>query len=405
MDCFRGIGPRVNSQESRGNLEQGTKRQEMGKYFFFGIFLFFCSSSFGQVKITFKTGKIPKFKSDSARLFLAGNFNNWNPADTAWELKRNAGGFFSLVKNSRKDNYNFKVTKGSWATVECGATGQPVENRNIDVKTDTILTLDIENWQDNFPAPERKHTASAQVHIISEKFEIPQLGRQRRIWIYLPAGYETSKQQYPVIYMQDGQNLFDAYTAAYGEWGIDEIMDKLPAADQSIIVGIDHGGDYRLTEYNPYDTKYGKGRGDDYVDFLAKTIKPYVDQHYRTKPGALYTTVAGSSMGGLISMYAILKYPEIFGSAGVFSPSFWIAPNLYTLAQQKQLPAQSRFYFVCGDAESNEEVAQMQKMVDVIRAKGFTDRQAPVTIVKGAAHNEKQWNGDFPGFYKWLMGF
>jgi predicted alpha/beta superfamily hydrolase len=377
----------------------------MKKYFVLGVFVIFCSLSFAQVKITFKTGKVAKLKSTDDRLFLAGSFNNWNPADTAWELKKDASGVFSFAKNSRKDIYNFKVTRGSWETVECSAIGTPIENRNIDVKTDTTLTLNIENWQDNFPAPEKKHAAGAQVHIISEKFEMPQLGRQRRIWIYLPAAYETLKEKYPVIYMQDGQNLFDAYTAAYGEWGIDEIMDKMPAKESCIIVGIDHGGDYRLTEYNPYDTKYGKGRGDDYVDFLAKTLKPYIDQHYRTKTGAPYTTIAGSSMGGLITMYAILKYPEIFGNAGVFSPSFWIAPDVYTFAQQKQLPVQNRFYFVCGDAESKEEVTQMQKMAKIIHAKGFNNQQAPVIIVKGAAHNEKQWNGDFPGFYKWLMGF
>jgi len=102
-----------------------------------------------------------------------------------------------------------------------------IDNRNIRVNNDTAVTLDIKGWQDNFSAAERRHTASPQVRIISEKCPITQLGRQaRRIWIYLPPDYSSSKRKYPVIYMHDGQNLFDAYTSGYGEWGIDEILDK-----------------------------------------------------------------------------------------------------------------------------------------------------------------------------------
>ena len=158
-----------------------------------------------------------------------------------------------------------------------------------------------------------------------------------------------------------------------------------------------------MSEYNPYDTKYGKGQGDDYVDFLAKTLKPYVDGHYRTKGDARNTTVAGSSMGGLISMYAILKYPKVFGNAGVFSPSFWLPPEIYKYASDHHLEKYSRIYFVCGDSESDSMVADMQKMAELIRSKGISTKNTPEVIVKGAKHNEKQWNGDFPGFYNWLI--
>jgi len=108
-------------------------------------------------------------------------------------------------------------------------------------------------------------------------------------------------------------------------------------------------------------------------------------------------------MGGLISMYAALKYPAVFGSAGVFSPAFWIAPEMYRFARDQQLAAHSRFYFVCGDMESDMMVNDMKKMAAIIIAKGIAKQNAPVTIVKGAAHNEKQWNSDFPGFYEWVM--
>jgi predicted alpha/beta superfamily hydrolase len=378
----------------------------MKKKLFFCAFLLFSQNflSFGQVKVTFKTGKIPSVKGLSVNLFLAGDFNNWNPGDKASELLPDNTGSYQLLKILPKGIYSFKITRGSWQTVECNVIGKPINNRSITIVHDTTITIDVAGWQDNFKPEEKKHTASANVHIINEQFDMPQLGRQRKVWIYLPADYASSHKKYPVIYMHDGQNLFDEYTSGYGEWGVDEIMDKLPAKDQCIIVGIDHGGTYRITEYDPYDSKYGKGQGNEYIEFLVKTLKPYIDQHYRTETDAGHTTIAGSSMGGLISMYAVLKYPGVFGNAGIFSPAFWIAPDIYKYALQTNLNSKLRFYFVCGDAESENMVADMQKMADLIRSKGISEKNTPEVLAKGAKHNEKQWNGDFPGFYNWLVG-
>jgi len=358
---------------------------------------------FGQVKVTFKTGGVPPYKTPVKNIFLAGDFNNWNPADTIWMLKQDGTGIYVLAKNIPAGKYSFKITKGSWEKVECAVGGQDVPNRDINLIHDTTLIMNIQSWKDDHPAVAKKHTASANVHIISENFDMPQLGRQRRIWIYLPADYATSHKKYPVIYMHDGQNLFDEYTSGYGEWGIDELLDKLPVEKQCIVVGIDHGGDYRITEYDPYDSKYGKGRGNDYVDFLAKTLKPYIDKNYRTEKDARHTTVAGSSMGGLTSAYAILKYPDVFGNAGIFSPSFWIAPDIYNYASQQSFKGHNRFYFVCGDSESDSMVADMKKMADLLHNKGISQTDAPTTTIPGAKHNEKQWNGDFTAFYNWLL--
>ena len=377
----------------------------MRKKNIFCAFLFLGQTflALAQVKIVFKTAKIPASKVAAEHLFLAGDFNKWNPADKAWELRRESAGIFVLSRELPRGSYGFKITRGSWETVECTVKGKPVDNRNVKVTNDTTIMMNVENWQDNFAVAARKHTASARVHIISDKFEMPQLGRQRRVWIYLPRDYDQTHERYPVIYMHDGQNLFDEYTAGFGEWGIDELMDNMPAAQECIVVGIDHGGDYRITEYDPFDSKYGKGRGADYTDFLVKTLKPFIDSHYKTKKDVQHTTIAGSSMGGLISMYAALKYPDVFGNAGIFSPAFWIAPDLYAYAQQQQLKKHSRFYFVCGDAESETMVNDMKKMADLVKAKGVTEEDAPVVVIQGAKHNEKQWNGDFPAFYNWLI--
>ena len=376
----------------------------MGKKLFIVLFLLLSQTLlFGQVNVMFKTGALSPSKTPVKHIFLAGDFNNWNPADTTWMLKQDGAGTYILSKNIPAGKYSFKITKGSWEMVECTIGGQDVPNRDINLVRDTTIVMNIESWKDSHPAVAKKHTASTNVHIISENFDIPQLGRQRRIWIYLPTDYATSHKKYPVIYMHDGQNLFDEYTSGYDEWGIDELLDKLPVQKQCIVVGIDHGGDYRITEYDPYDSRYGKGKGDDYVDFLAKTLKPYIDKNYRTEKDARHTTVAGSSMGGLISMYAILKYPDVFGNAGIFSPSFWIAPEIYNYASQQALKSHSRFYFICGDSESESMVTDMKKMADIIYTKGITKDNAPTTIIPGAKHNEKQWNGDFKAFYNWLL--
>jgi predicted alpha/beta superfamily hydrolase len=358
--------------------------------------------SFGQLKVTFLVSKMPSVKEADVHLFIAGDFNNWDPSQTAFELQKQNDGTWRLSKSLAKGTYNFKITRGNWQKVECTPDGKSIDNRSFTLSRDTTIRIDITGWQDNFKPVEKKHTVSANVHIITESFDMPQLGRQRRIWIYLPADYESSRNKYPVIYMHDGQNLFDVYTSGYGEWGVDEVMNEMPSKDQCIIVGIDHGGEHRMTEYNPYDSKFGKAEGDQYVDFLVKILKPYIDQHYRTKVDARHTTIAGSSMGGLVSFYAVLKYPEVFGNGGIFSPSLWIAPEIFNYAQQHLNP-KSRFYFVCGDSESDSMAPDMEKMVKLVRSKGISEQSSPETIIKGAKHNERQWNGDFPWLYKWLI--
>ncbi|NCD69865.1 alpha/beta hydrolase [Mucilaginibacter agri] len=378
----------------------------MIKKTFFCAFLLFGQIflSNAQPKITFKVHVNTAPKQAAEELYLAGNFNDWKPSENVWKLEKNEGGNYSLITSIKPGIYSYKITHGSWEKVECAAGGKQMENRSLNIHGDTTINLTVEDWQDNFAAPVKQHTATSQVHLITEHFEMPQLGRQRRIWVYLPKDYATSKRRYPVIYMHDGQNLFDEFTASYGEWGIDELMEKVPGKDQCIIIGVDHGGEYRMSEYNPYDFRDDKGRGSDYVDFLAKTLKPCIDKHYRTLTDAKHTAIAGSSMGGLISMYAETKYPEVFGQAGIFSPAFWTAsPQIYDFVQKQKFTNKERFYFVCGDAESDSMVSDMEKMAEMVRAKGVSGINTPVVVIKGAQHNEKQWNGDFPAFYNWLL--
>ncbi|RCH56369.1 hypothetical protein DJ568_00475 [Mucilaginibacter hurinus] len=355
-----------------------------------------------QVNVTFKTGKLPKVEGIVPGLYIAGDFNNWNPGDKNWQLKADGKGY-TLTQKLTPGNHQLKVTKGDWDGVESNARGGEVGNREYTISKDTTIVLNIDGWKDGFVPEPVVHTISPNVKILTERFNMPQLMRQRRIWIYLPADYTTSGRKYPVLYMHDGQNIFDQTTAGYGEWGVDEIMDKFPVAKQCIIVGIDHGGNERISEYNPYDSKYGKGKGGLYVDFLVKNLKPYIDDNYRTLSDARHTIIAGSSMGGLISTYAVLTYPDVFGTAGVFSPAYWLAPDIFAYAQKQRLNDYNRFYFACGDEENKEMVPDMQKMAALIKAKGGSAAQSPYLVLKGEKHNEKQWNGSFPGFYEWVV--
>ncbi|HMJ58815.1 MAG TPA: alpha-amylase family glycosyl hydrolase, partial [Gemmatimonadales bacterium] len=255
------------------------------------------------------------------------------------------------------------------------------------------------------PRP-RPASATASVSIVNDSFAIPQLGRTRRVWIYLPPGYAISARRYPVLYMHDGQNVFDARTSFAGEWGVDETLDSLNAlgVDNAIVVAVDHGGQRRFDEYSPWvNQKYGGGQGDAYVDFLAQTLKPYVDRHYRTLPDRLHTGVAGSSMGGLISLYAALKYPDVFGRVGVFSPAFWVAPEIYALARRAHPRPGTRIYIVTGGQEGDtpEVYAQdHQRMVDTLEAAGFTVQAA---LRPDGKHAEWFWRREFPAAYEWLF--
>jgi len=254
----------------------------------------------------------------------------------------------------------------------------------------------------SFSAFAQQHTAS--VHVSTFTIDATQLQAKRKIWLYLPEGYKDSDRRYPVIYMHDGQNLFDAATAFSGEWNADETLDSLHA--RVIVVGIEHGGDKRIDELTPYpNPKYGGGQGDKYLDFVVHTLKPYIDSHYRTKPEAKSTGIFGSSLGGLISFYAVLKYPDVFGKAGVFSPSFWFSKDIYDLAE-KSPKFKNKIYFLAGDSESTDidMAADMKKMVRIVDEKRCPCLRLDKTvIVKGGKHNEKMWRENFAKAYLWLF--
>lgn len=240
------------------------------------------------------------------------------------------------------------------------------------------------------------------VYIIDDAFYMPQLKRSRRIWLYLPPEYKWDEKRYPVIYMHDGQNLFDEETAFGEEWGIDETMNAMKK--KCLIVGIDNGQDKRITEYNFYDNEqHGKGEGKQYVQFIVDTLKPYIDRTYRTLAGREHTFTAGSSLGGLISFYASMYYPEVFGGAGIFSPAFWIVPHIVEETKWKAGQNKSftqRFFFYAGEKEDESITEGMKSIVNVLR--GYPQYQLKTMFDPAGEHNESTWRQNFPLFYKWI---
>ncbi|HEX9172516.1 MAG TPA: alpha/beta hydrolase-fold protein [Telluria sp.] len=256
-------------------------------------------------------------------------------------------------------------------------------------------------------APAKASTALPGVSLLSPQLDMPGLKRQRQVRLYLPPGYATSGKRYPVLYMHDAQNLFDNATAYAGEWKVDETLDALSKAGQLdlIVVGIDNGQSHRMTELNAWhNPRFGPApEGREYMDFIVKVVKPLIDSRYRTLPDRANTAIMGSSMGGLVSHYAIAQYPEVFSKAGVFSPAYWTAQESFDFVAGRPLPKDARVFMLMGEKEGDSMVPDVERMAAVVRKTGHPERNLVLKIVPGAQHNEGFWSGEFREAVLWLF--
>ncbi|WP_141106474.1 alpha/beta hydrolase-fold protein [Hymenobacter gelipurpurascens] len=363
---------------------------------------------------TIRLTQVPAQTPKAATLYLAGSCNNWNPGSEAYAFTKTSSGTYQLTLPATLiGTLDFKITRGTWPTAEADAQHQDIANRQyvIDKKAAT-LELQVASWKDSGGASGQVACTSTalkpQVQVLDSAFEMPQLQRKRRIWLYLPLDYAaSSNKRYPVLYLHDGQNVFDACTGFSGEWGVDEALSQLQqkALDTgSIVVAVDNGGDQRLNELSPWrNAEYGGGQGDQYVDFMVETLKPYIDAHYRTLTGREFTGIAGSSMGGLISTYAALKYPQVYSKVGVFSPAFWFAKQpLFEYVRQHPANPGTRFYFVSGTTESETMAPLMQAMRDSLQRNGVPAANLAYSTPPDGKHAEWFWKREFPAAYSWL---
>jgi len=387
----------------------------MKRFLFISIICLLATMVYAKQSITIRL----QFSSENttANYFFASNLNGWNPSSKEYQFVKNTLGFYELRFDVPTiELVSFKITKGTWDLVESDENGKDISNRIIEtskIKNDTTIVIKINRWKDEFATIARQSTASKNVKIISDNFPLHILGKTRRIWVYTPSDYLTSTKKYAVMYMHDGQNLFDELTGPFGEWGVDECMDTLSQKLKFnlIIVGIDNGGSDRLSEYSPYDFKVKpdevniwdvKGSGTEYLKSLVYDLKPYIDSVYRTKKDSRNTSICGSSMGGLISLYAIMRYPNVFGSAGVFSPAFWT--NMEAL--KKEINANSNkdwkgnVYMIAGGLEGKRYVDNMNEIQSIL-VKNNKNNTIAKTIEYGQ-HQEIFWRNSFPGFISWL---
>lgn len=373
------------------------------KVLFVALLLFISTFSYAQYQVTFLL-KQSSLLHSMDHIFVAGNFNMWNPADSSYQLKTQANGISTITFSLPAGNYEYKFARGNWQKGESDSAGKGTANRTLQLHSDTTISVNILGWADDFKsnqiAAEKNHSASKNVKIMDTAFYIRELKRTRRIWIYLPPGYATSKKRYGVLYMHDGQNLFDNATSYSGEWGVDEYLDSIfkKGKKEVIVVGIDNGLNKRMNEYNPWEFQnFGKGEGDQYVDFLVKDLKLFIDKHYRTLKNKSNTFIAGSSMGGLISLYAVLKYPQIYGGAGIFSPAFWTASGIDSTVIADAKKVNSKLFFYAGGKEGDSMVPDMKRIEREIKERSSS--RIREKIDEDARHNETAWRKYFPDFY------
>jgi isoamylase len=194
----------------------------------------------------------------------------------------------------------------------------------------------------------------------------------RDIFVATPPGYTTGTMRHPVVYLQDGQNLFDPALSFAGHWGMLETLAATRVEPAPIIVGIPNLGRGRLREYSPFDDViHGEGEADAYLDYLRSVVKPMIDRSFRTRPEREWTTIGGSSMGGLLSLYALIAAAGTFGSAWVMSPAFWYGDGqIYDWLAHQPGPV-GRIWLDVGLDEGPDEVEDVRRMRDLLVARGW----------------------------------
>lgn len=375
--------------------------------FFAALIFFLFVFKANAIDLTISLTAIPANTSVGDQICISGNFNNWATERFSNILHVQLNGTRQIVLKDISGIIEFKFNRGTWETAEGTAKGEFLPNRTYNTANGSKLNLTIEGWEDL--SASKVSTANANVQILSNDFKIPQLNRNRKIWLYLPNDYNSAtNKNYPVIYMHDGQNLFDQNTSFSGEWKVDETLAALQSQGKQgvIIVGIENGGSERLNEYSPWvNSKYGGGQGDEYIEFIKNTLKPYIDSNFRTKKDAENTGLFGSSMGALISIYGAAKYPETFGKVGVFSPSVWFAKaevlNFIKSKNFKKTPL--RLYFLAGTNESPTMVKDMKSVRKVFLSKGVSVKEGKMLTHSDGAHSEWYWAREFGAAFTFLF--
>lgn len=353
---------------------------------------------------------VPHNTPADAVIYLAGpEEGGWKP-DALKLAPTDEGRYAGDIRDGRTLPYPYKITRGSWSTVEKAKDGSELPNRELPADVEGEVQITVERWADaGGDQARRVSTATGNLRLV----EIDKGDAKRTVRVWLPPDYESNAQgRYPVLYMQDGQNCFDAATSAFGhEWRIDETLTTL-IGERSIapliVVAIDNAGERRIDEYTPHFDRGRGGKGEEYERFVVETVKPYIDANFRTRPQREHTFAGGSSLGGLISLDMARRYDRVFGGAMALSPSLWWAGEALTADFGRDAdPHRPRRLFVSmGAREGGEPEAraryteQVERFGRIVSGKNTTVR---VMIDPEGEHNEASWARQFPEAIRHLL--
>lgn len=345
-------------------------------------------------------------EDDERPVYISGNFNHWHTQDPNFLMEKIGTGLYHYKFDADfeyPEQLLYKFTKGDWSEVEIDRYGNRTENRSCD-QHNGVRKEHVDKWRKNWLP--FKAGFLPKVHLISDEFEMPQLNKTRKVWAILPYDYETSNERYPVMYLQDAQNLFNE-NAKYGNWEIDKKLAVMSEYNigKIIIIAIEHAEKDRIKEYNVGKTVLGVGQGKKYIRFITDTLKPFVDKSFRTKAEREFTGIGGSSMGGLVSIFSGLMYPEVYGKLMIFSPSLWVIPKMDFTKINFAEPGDTKIYLYAGGDESATMIEHVKKFKkNMIKNEFVTDKmKINLSINMLGKHNETYWSDEFPKAIEWLF--
>lgn len=242
--------------------------------------------------------------------------------------------------------------------------------------------------------------------LVYPKLRSNELQNYRDIIVALPPSYPAGDRTYPVVVMHDGQNLFDPATSYVGDWGLGETLRDLSAhAIEPIVVGIANKGPFRKYEYSPFrDPVHGGGDGERYLDFIEQSVLPLVRRSFRATVDPAATSIAGSSMGGLLSLYALLRRPQVFGRAAAMSPSAWFADEALRRMVEASDPPPGRLWLDIGTGEGDRMVEAVRRLREALAARGLAEGDRFRYIEEpDATHDEAHWGRRFRAVLPFLL--
>jgi predicted alpha/beta superfamily hydrolase len=376
------------------------------------------------VKITVK---VPKDTESKYRVYLSGNLGevgNGKPDGVPLEELTAGAAYLFDMQLPKGQKLQYKITCGSLDTVEVGADGKRIEPRVLNLDQDHDEKISVARWLFRPETPKSTVTGKLRLH---ENFHSAILNNNRTLRVWLPPNYDEDREtRYAVLYLHDGQSCFDAMTSYSGEFEADEAADQLIRAKKIppiIMVGIDNNPD-RSNEMTPtFDANFasgppeqrtlgGGGKGESYAQFIITEVKPFIDQQYRTLPDREHTATAGSSFGGLISLYLGHKHGDVFSRIGAMSTALgWDKQAMLneiindpTALKQERVWLDMGTYEGTTDAQREQHMLPSRSLAEALRQRGMRPGVDYAYLEDpGAKHLPRAWARRFPRVLEFLF--